>query len=142
MPASATSLSDDKVLQQAASGSTLVLQALHRTWPPIVRFAQRLAADLGHPVQANAYVTPPQNRGFDDHYDVHDVFVLQVEGEKRWRIHAPVLDAPCATSRGPTGARPWRPLPPRSRCSTSCCGPATACTCPAAPCTRRPRWVA
>ncbi|WP_460446173.1 cupin domain-containing protein, partial [Angustibacter aerolatus] len=87
-------LSDDKVLQQLASGSTLVLQALHRTWPPIVRFAQQLAADLGHPVQANAYVTPPQNRGFDDHYDVHDVFVLQVEGEKRWRIHAPVLDAP------------------------------------------------
>ena len=45
-------------------------------------------------MQANAYVTPPQSQGFDDHYDVHDVFVLQVEGEKRWRIHAPVHEAP------------------------------------------------
>ena len=51
-------------------------------------------AELGHPVQANAYVTPPQNQGFSDHYDVHDVFVLQIAGEKRWQIHAPVLEAP------------------------------------------------
>jgi hypothetical protein len=39
-------------------------------------------------------VTPAQSRGFDDHYDVHDVFVLQVEGEKRWRVHEPVHEAP------------------------------------------------
>jgi hypothetical protein len=45
-------------------------------------------------VQANAYITPPQNRGFDDHYDVHDVFVLQIEGTKRWIIHEPVLPDP------------------------------------------------
>ncbi|MET0694514.1 MAG: cupin domain-containing protein, partial [Propionibacteriaceae bacterium] len=45
-------------------------------------------------VQANAYVTPPQNQGFSNHYDVHDVFVLQIEGEKKWTIHAPVLESP------------------------------------------------
>ena len=54
----------------------------------------QLAADLGHPVQVNAYVTPPQSRGFDAHYDVHDVFVVQVDGEKRWRVHQPVHDSP------------------------------------------------
>ena len=72
----------------------MVLQALHRVWPPVATFCQRLAADLGHPVQANAYVTPPQNQGFSNHYDVHDVFVLQIEGEKRWVIHEPVHPAP------------------------------------------------
>ncbi|WP_422631800.1 cupin domain-containing protein [Pseudokineococcus basanitobsidens] len=83
-------VSDDRLTRLFADGATMVLQGLHRTWPPLVTFAQSLAADLGHPVQVNAYVTPPQSRGFDDHYDVHDVFVLQVEGEKRWRIHRPV----------------------------------------------------
>ena len=87
-------VSDDKLVQLFAGGATMVLQGLHRIWPPLVRFTQQLAADLGHPVQANAYVTPPQSRGFDDHYDVHDVFVLQVEGEKRWRIRSPVHRAP------------------------------------------------
>ena len=79
---------------QLADGATLVLQGLHRTWPPLVDFGSQLADELGHPVQINAYITPPQNRGFAPHYDVHDVFVLQVSGRKRWRIHEPVVPDP------------------------------------------------
>jgi ribosomal protein L16 Arg81 hydroxylase len=90
----ADQVSDDKLVRLFADGSTLVLQALHRVWPPILEFCQRLAAELGHPVQANAYVTPPQNQGFSAHYDVHDVFVLQIDGEKQWRISPPVLESP------------------------------------------------
>ncbi|WP_457254925.1 cupin domain-containing protein [Pedococcus sp. P5_B7] len=86
--------SDDAVLQHFSDGATLVLQGLHRTWRPVVDFSQALAAELGHPVQVNAYVTPPDNTGFSDHYDVHDVFVLQIAGEKRWRIRPPVHDLP------------------------------------------------
>jgi hypothetical protein len=85
---------DDQVLSLYAEGATLVLQGLHRLWPPLIDFAGRLAGELGCPVQANAYITPPGNRGFDAHYDTHDVFVLQVDGRKRWRIHPPVLVDP------------------------------------------------
>ncbi|MBU7600247.1 cupin domain-containing protein [Streptomyces sp. P38-E01] len=86
---------DDTALWRAfADGATLVLQALHRTWAPVADLVTALGSELGHPVQANAYVTPPQNRGFDAHYDVHDVFVLQIEGTKRWIVHEPVLSQP------------------------------------------------
>jgi lysine-specific demethylase/histidyl-hydroxylase NO66 len=85
---------DDLVLSQLGGGATLVLQALHRTLPPLVTFASQLSGELGHPVQVNAYITPPQNRGFAAHYDVHDVFVLQVAGRKQWRVHSPVLSDP------------------------------------------------
>lgn len=89
-----------KVLTQFASGATIVLQGLHRLWPPIIDFVRGMVDDLGHPVQANAYVTPPQNRGFDPHYDVHDVFVLQTAGTKHWTVHEPVhVD--------PLGTQPW-----------------------------------
>jgi hypothetical protein len=74
---------------------------LHRLWPPLIEFADQLAADLGHPTQVNAYITPPSSRGFSPHYDVHDVFVLQVAGEKHWRIHPPVLPDPLRT-------QPWQ----------------------------------
>jgi ribosomal protein L16 Arg81 hydroxylase len=87
-------VSDDKLLNLFADGATIVLQGLHRTWEPLGRFSRDLAGDLGHPVQINAYVTPPQNKGFGDHYDVHDVFVLQVAGRKQWRVRTPVLEAP------------------------------------------------
>jgi hypothetical protein len=90
----ADQVSDDKLLGLFASGATIVLQGLHRTWGPVIDFSQQLADDLGHPVQANAYVTPRQSRGFDDHYDVHDVFVIQTSGEKRWRLRPPVRPAP------------------------------------------------
>ena len=85
---------DDRLAEQFADGATVVLQALHRTHAPVARLATGLASDLGHPVQVNAYVTPPQSQGFSSHYDVHDVFVLQVTGEKRWRLHAPVVTDP------------------------------------------------
>jgi hypothetical protein len=93
-------VSSDAVLRLFADGSTVVLQGLHRLWPPLIEFADQLAADLGHPTQVNAYITPPSSRGFSPHYDVHDVFVLQVAGEKHWRIHEPVLPDPLRT-------QPW-----------------------------------
>ncbi|MFF1573261.1 cupin domain-containing protein, partial [Leifsonia sp. NPDC058292] len=90
----ADQVSSEKVLAEFANGATLVLQGLHRTWPPIAEFARRLAAELGHPCQVNAYITPASSRGFDPHYDVHDVFVLQIHGEKHWVIHEPVHQDP------------------------------------------------
>jgi hypothetical protein len=83
-----------KLLAQLASGATMVLQGLHRLWPPLIDFVRHAVDDLGRPVQANAYITPATNRGFDPHYDVHDVFVLQVSGQKRWIVHEPVHDHP------------------------------------------------
>ncbi|MBW0114212.1 cupin-like domain-containing protein [Pseudonocardia sp. KRD-169] len=85
---------DDRVATLFADGTTVVLQALHRLWPPVIDFATRLRDELGHPVQANAYVTPASSRGFCAHYDVHDVFVLQLAGRKHWTVHAPVHDDP------------------------------------------------
>ena len=107
-------VSDDKLMRLFADGATIVLQGLHRTWAPIRELSADLAADLGHPVQVNAYVTPPQNQGFADHYDVHDVFVLQVHGEKHWALREPVLDAPLrdqpwADRRADVEARAARP---------------------------------
>ena len=87
-------VADDHVLALLGDGATLVLQALHRTWPPLVAFGAALSGELGHPVQINAYITPPQNQGFAPHYDVHDVFVLQVSGRKNWTIHEPVVTDP------------------------------------------------
>jgi ribosomal protein L16 Arg81 hydroxylase len=90
----ADQVSADKVLDEFAGGATLVLQGLHRTWGPLAEYTRALVADIGHPVQVNAYITPASARGFDPHYDVHDVFVIQIAGEKRWRIHAPVHPSP------------------------------------------------
>jgi hypothetical protein len=105
----------DRVRDRFAEGATLVLQSLHRNHPPVVRFCRQLAADLGHATQANAYITPPGNRGFDPHHDTHDVFVLQIDGSKLWHVFAPAMPLPlpsqpssdlAATELVPEGAEP------------------------------------
>jgi bifunctional lysine-specific demethylase and histidyl-hydroxylase NO66 len=86
----------DRVARLLADGCTVVFQGLHRAWPAVVEFAGSLTSGLGHPVQVNAYLTPPTARGFAAHYDTHDVFVVQTAGDKRWQVHRPVVDAPAA----------------------------------------------
>jgi lysine-specific demethylase/histidyl-hydroxylase NO66 len=85
---------DDGILELFASGHTVVLQGLHRFWPPLIDFAGALGSELGHPVQINAYITPQASQGFAAHYDVHDVFVLQIAGAKKWILHDSVHPEP------------------------------------------------
>ena len=68
-------------------GATVVLQGLHRYWPPLTRLVAELELELGHPCQANAYLTPPGSQGFAVHSDSHDVFVFQTHGTKQWEIY-------------------------------------------------------
>ncbi|MGB9377114.1 MAG: cupin domain-containing protein, partial [Mycobacteriales bacterium] len=94
----------DKVLGLVVDGSTVVLQGLHRVWSPLIDFADQLAAEIGHPVQVNAYITPPQSQGFAIHYDVHDVFVLQIAGRKRWQVREPTVPLPLRSQPWKSGA--------------------------------------
>jgi uncharacterized RmlC-like cupin family protein len=75
-----------KVAACLRDGATVVLQSLHRTWPTVGRLVAGLQAEIGHPVQANAYLTPPGAAGLARHEDGHDVLVLQLHGSKRWSV--------------------------------------------------------
>ena len=70
-------------------GASIVLQGLHRSWPAVAALCRSLEVSLTHPVQANAYLTPPVAQGLDLHADPHDVFVVQTHGTKRWVVHPP-----------------------------------------------------
>lgn len=81
-----------RVLEEFRNGATVVFQGLHRSFPPLVDLVSELELELGHPCQANAYLTPPGSQGFAVHSDVHDVFVLQTAGTKQWELHPPEGD--------------------------------------------------
>ncbi len=93
-----------------AEGATIVLQSLHRWWPPLAAFCRDLEGTLGHPVQANAYLTPPDAAGLTPHHDTHDVFVLQVQGTKHWTVRAPLVDAPLGRHRSDHAAAGEAPV--------------------------------
>jgi len=84
----------ERVAAEFEDGATIVLQALHHSWHPLAVFSRAFEEALGQPVQANAYYTPRSAQGLAVHHDTHDVFCLQVSGEKRWLIYQPVLELP------------------------------------------------
>jgi ribosomal protein L16 Arg81 hydroxylase len=76
------------------SGATIVLPALQRTWEPLGKLCAAWTDFLDHPAHANAYLTPGNATGFTPHYDIHEVFVLQIAGTKHWRVFEPPLKLP------------------------------------------------
>lgn len=99
----ATSIDDlldaGRALDLFADGATIVLQSLHRWWPAVGALCRDLEVELGHAVQANAYLTPGGATGLAPHHDTHDVFVLQVHGTKDWTVRRPATRAPLARQR-------------------------------------------
>lgn len=76
-----------RVYEHFYEGATIVLESLHRYWPPLTDFCRDLELALGHRLQVNAYITPPGSQGFAVHRDDHDVFVLQTSGSKSWMVY-------------------------------------------------------
>ena len=84
----------DRIRAEYQSGATISLPGFHRAWEPLGTLAAAIEAEFDHAVHANVYITPGSAIGFSPHYDTHEVFVLQIAGTKRWRIHKPPVPLP------------------------------------------------
>lgn len=80
-------LAIDSVYDSFASGHSVVLNYLEECWPPVIRMAKLLGSYFCADVGVNVYLTPKGKRTFPIHVDDHDVFILQINGEKVWRLH-------------------------------------------------------
>ena len=79
-----------RFLSQGCSIRFLSPQEHH---PPLHRLLHLLDDALGMQVGANAYLTPKGTQGFSPHYDDVDVWIMQTEGKKRWRLYEPTQEA-------------------------------------------------
>lgn len=82
------------VLYHFRQGATIILNQLHLADARLADFCRSLQAVFSTRVQANIYLTPPGNQGFNTHYDDHDVFILQIAGAKRWRLYQRPVEKP------------------------------------------------
>lgn len=76
-----------RVARLFAEGATVIFGGLHDRHEPVRRLCTAVSQRASLKTQANIYLTPPHSQGFDAHWDTHDVFVLQIEGTKEWRIY-------------------------------------------------------
>mgnify|MGYP000748903061 CR=1 FL=1 len=76
----------EDALDLYAQGYTLIIDSVHQRNEKIARICAKLSNEFFCPVQANVYVTPAGEQGFEAHFDSHDVIVLQTEGAKKWTL--------------------------------------------------------
>jgi ribosomal protein L16 Arg81 hydroxylase len=86
-------------------GATLVLDAVDELCPPVRELAEALEFIFHEHVQVNCYAGWRTQRGFDLHWDDHDVFILQVTGRKRWSVYGMTQPFPL-TREGDTVPKP------------------------------------
>ncbi|XP_039077932.1 ribosomal oxygenase 2 isoform X4 [Hyaena hyaena] len=55
------------------------------------RIQEKLECYFGSLVGSNVYITPAGSQGLPPHYDDVEVFILQLEGEKHWRLYQPTV---------------------------------------------------
>ena len=86
--------SPQKVDVQLTAGASLVANDLQTLHPPIAQVSEFLARTFAAQIGANAYCSFKGVQAFNAHYDNHDVFAVQTEGEKVWRIYETQIEMP------------------------------------------------
>jgi len=76
------------------AGSTIVMSNLELQVQALANLCRSLEREASARFQANIYLTPGNAQGFRRHYDAHDVFVIQLEGSKLWRVYDTPVELP------------------------------------------------
>jgi hypothetical protein len=76
------------------SKGSLIIGGTHYYHPAWQQVVESFSKSFGSFVSTNAYITPTQEQTFFQHWDDHDVFVVQLSGIKHWDIYEATVDKP------------------------------------------------
>ena len=77
-----------------ALGASLVANHLHRVCPEVGAVVAALEREFAARAFANVYCSFKGVQAFQTHFDLHDVFAVQAEGEKTWQVWESRADTP------------------------------------------------
>jgi ribosomal protein L16 Arg81 hydroxylase len=86
-----------EVLRLLERGATINILGLERSWLSVMDISRRLEVQSGFPVHTTAFLTPSNAANIPPHYDMVDVFVVQVFGTKAWTVWDPARALPLTT---------------------------------------------
>lgn len=72
-----------------AQGYTIIFNDMQDKLYSIYQLSHELHRLLYAGINCNCYITPPQTQSLKKHYDDEDVIVIQLVGEKMWKIEVP-----------------------------------------------------
>ncbi len=100
------------LLQQ---GATMIVNGVHQRVPELAAFAAEINREIGYRTQINLYCSPTELKGFDCHFDTHEVLILQIEGQKEWFVFPETIAYPTSQDRSSDRVPP--DTPPYLQCT-------------------------
>jgi hypothetical protein len=94
LPGEAADRPTNTLAELFGKGATIRVRAIERFHKQLGELCRNLETEFGFPVRANLYCTPANSRGFNLHFDTHEVFILQLLGKKQWQIFEPTTRLP------------------------------------------------
>ncbi len=79
----------ERVHELFRSGATVALGTLNNVIPPLRQLTRIFTEKFAAQTDISAFMTPAGRRGRAPHHDAPDVFVVQLEGTKRWTLWEP-----------------------------------------------------
>ncbi|WP_428097550.1 JmjC domain-containing protein [Candidatus Rariloculus sp.] len=83
-----------KFYEHMGRGATLVINWLEQHSVAAKRLCLEVGSFADTRTSSNAYLSFAGDGTFGQHWDTHDVFVIQLIGRKRWRIYPPTFPLP------------------------------------------------
>lgn len=83
-----------RLIEEHRNGATIVISQAHQNIPSLAEFRRGMQRDCHLRCQTNLYLSPPSQQGFNAHYDSHDVFILQVHGDKTFNFYEGGVELP------------------------------------------------
>jgi ribosomal protein L16 Arg81 hydroxylase len=80
------------IVDHLRRGATLSFDALDEVHEPLTRVAEAFETTLCGSTKINVYAGWRRQHGLDLHRDNHEVFILQVDGRKRWLLYGESID--------------------------------------------------
>lgn len=81
------SLNLNQLYTAYADGHSIIVNGMQRYWDPIKSLIESIRQQISHNANANLYLTPENEKAFSPHFDSHDVFAIQISGEKHWILY-------------------------------------------------------
>ncbi len=92
-------LSISKLNKLLNDGCTLVINAIERYNDNVSNIKTKFEQIFKETIQVNLYLSQPKTFGFNLHYDPHEVFIIQLAGEKEWELYDFTIEKPLRNQR-------------------------------------------
>lgn len=79
--------SNSELVEWAQKGASVVIENAGKYDFKLSSYLNRITKETFHNTRINAYLSFLGHEAYKVHYDTHDVYILQIEGAKKWEVY-------------------------------------------------------